>query len=316
AAVAVAFAAVGASHRGSTRPAGTGLTTTVAPPTTIGPGSRTVVPDVVGRNWSVAVSRLERLGFHATKTSTTECVADPGLVVDERPAPGTHVVAASTVAIQVCAHLAPGATTTLPVVVCDTSEGTSALPSERAPTSVKVPAPPPFDAPKLSGYSDSHGRLPITGPAGWSCKALDATDGGVAIGITPPGVSPRDSWGVGGKPESDGVFALSGGACQGCIYTEVCAIVPGADADFPDFARSGLCTAPPAGQQVTAMAGNLYAIDDPAGTLGPDGAHSVLVYRPRTATTDASVLRETCILPAAQRAVCDTLFDEFLALHR
>jgi hypothetical protein len=294
------------------------LTTTVAPPTTIGPGSRTVVPDVVGRNWSVAVSRLEQLGFHATKTSTAECVADPGLVVMQDPAPGTHVVAASTVAIQVCAHPAPGTTTTLPVVVCPTEYGVPPSSSDpHAPTSLTIESPS-FEQPRLSGYSDLRGFLPIVGPAGWNCKAIEATDEGQGVGVTPPGVAPRDSWGVGGtvtQPPTDGVFATLIPTCAGCVYDEICGIVPRADADFPDFARARLCNAQPAGRQVTPMGNNRYAIDDPAGTLGPHVAHSVLVYRPRTTATDASVLRETCILPTSQRNVCDTLLDEFVRTH-
>jgi hypothetical protein len=69
------------------------------------------------------------------------------------------------------------------------------------------------------------------------------------------------------------------------------------------------------GQTVTPLGDNRYAIDDPAGTLGPDAAHSELRYTPRTATTDAHVTRITCILPASQRNVCTAIISQFFALH-
>ena len=42
---------------------------------------------------------------------------------------------------------------------------------------------------------------------------------------------------------------------------------------------------------------------------------STLRYTPRTATTDPSVTRETCILPSSEHAVCDRLLDDFLNLR-
>jgi hypothetical protein len=317
AAIAFAFAAVGVSHKRSTPPAGHGASTSVSPPTTIAPPSRTVVPDVVGRNTPVAVSMLETFGFHATKTSTTECVAGPGLVIAQVPGPGTHVAPATKVTIEVCNHRS-AQYATVPVVVCPTEYGVPPTASDpHAPTSLTIVSPA-FDRPKLSGYSDRRGFLPVVGPAGWNCKAIEAGDGGQGIGVTPPGVAPRDSWvnAVPPKlPPADGVFASWEPGCQGCVYGEICGIVPSADADFPSFARSGICNAQPVGQQVTPLGGDLYAIDDPAGTIGPDAAHSILRYTRATSTSNAMALRITCILPASQRNVCDSLIDEFLKLH-
>jgi hypothetical protein len=106
AAVAIAFLAVGASHNRSTRPASGDESTTVAPtaapPTTIGPGSRTVVPDVVGMQSAEAVTTLGRFGYIVQQTLVSQCVAPPGTVVTSDPAPGTHVAAATRVTIGVC----------------------------------------------------------------------------------------------------------------------------------------------------------------------------------------------------------------------
>jgi len=102
--VAVAFAAVGMTHERTTSPAGRGVTTTVSPPTTIGPPSTTLLPDVVGLNSGAAVAALEKFGFRATRKTVTRCVAPEGAVVDQDPAPGTRVAAASAVVIRVCTH--------------------------------------------------------------------------------------------------------------------------------------------------------------------------------------------------------------------
>ena len=316
--IAIAFAAVGVSRRNSTSPAGINTTTTptsASSPITAVP---TRVPNVVGMKSADAVRVLGQAGFRVMMVDAPSCSLPEGIVFSQDPPAGTRASANSPATVRVCSPSVAGAPVTVPVVACPTETGTLPSPSDPvAPKSLTIAAPS-FTSPELSGYSDGRGLLPTTGPAGWNCKAIDATDGGVGVGVTPPGATPRDSWGVGStvtQPSTDGVFAGSDPACQGCVYGEICNIVPGADTDFPDFARSGLCAKPPVGQQVTPLGNNLYRIDDPAGTLGPDAAHSVLRYTPKTATTDASVIRETCILPASQAGVCDALLDEFLALN-
>jgi hypothetical protein len=319
AAVAIAFAAVGVTHRGSTSPVGVATSTTPtsgSSPITAGPPR---VPDVLGMKSADAAMVMTQAGFTVEVVDVACTGAPRGSVTAQHPPAGTRAHAGDTATLTVCTGPPSAATAVLPVVVCPTQTGTLPSPSDpHAPTSVTVPTPS-FAAPKLSGYSDLRGLLPTTAPEGWTCKALDSTDGGTALGITPPGATPRDSWGVGGKvtqPPTDGVFAQSDGACQGCVYGDVCSIVPGVAADFPSFASvSGFCRTAPAGEHVTPLGNNLYRIDDPAGALGPDAAHSVLRYTPKTATTDASVIRETCILPASQASVCDALLNEFLALN-
>jgi len=320
AAVAIAFAAVGATHRTSTPPAGvetsTTPTSTVSRITAV---TTVVVPNVVGMRLADAKSLIDGVGLRTVTAHTNgSCSSAPGIVSAQYPAGGARTTTRQGVALITCTGPTARPPKTLPVVVCNTQYGVGPSASDpHAPTSLTV-ASPPFAEPLLSGYSDRRGYLPITAPAGWGCAAVEAADGGQAVGVTPPGVTPRDSWGSGAtvtQPPTDGVFAAADPACQGCVFGEICGIVPSANRDFPDYARSGLCHAPPAGQRVTPLGHNLYAIDDPAGALGPDAAHSVLRYTPGTATTSASVIRETCILPPSQRAVCGTLLDEFLVLH-
>ncbi len=317
--IAVAFAAVGVAHRSSTSPAGVNTSTTptsASSPITGGPAR---VANVVGLKSAEATTVLNQEGFEVFTHLTTACASPTGIVIAQQPPPGALAHAGTTATLTVCDDATSPTTTTLPVVLCPTVSGTVPSPSDpAAPKSLTI-SRPSFTAPELSGYSDRVGRLPITAPKGWNCKAGDGTDGSTAVGVTPPGVTPRDSWGVGDKvtqPPTDGVFGSSDGACQGCVYGDVCEIVPSAAADFPDFANlAGFCGTAPSGQQVTPLGNDLYRIDDPAGALGPDPAHSMLRYVPKTAATDATAVRVTCILPASQASVCDALLDEFVALN-
>jgi PASTA domain len=316
ASIAIAFAAVGvAHHSSSTSPAGVTTTPTSAssPITAV---ATVTVPNVVGMRTDSAAVILS--GLHLSYTVVNAACTGPSDVVNRQlPAAGTGVRPDQVVSLVLCNV---GGPTTLTVVVCPTESGTSPSPSDpTAPSTVSI-ATPSFTSPELSGYSDGFGRFPVVAPKGWNCKALDATDGGVGVGVTPPGATPRDSWGVGGTvtlPPTDGVFAQADGACQGCTYGDVCTIVPSAAADFPDFASvAGMCHPAPAGEHVTPLGNNFYRIDDPAGALGPDAAHSVLRYDPKTATTDAADARVTCILPASESGVCDALLAQFRALNR
>ena len=313
--VAVAFAAVGLSHHSTARPVGT---TTSTSGTTIAPVRVAVVPDVLGMNASSAQSVLGSLGFGIVDRSTTSCAAYPaGQVVAQTPAAGTRAHIASVVTITFCSRATPpGATTTLQLFRCSTRHGIPPASPPSTPTTIVV-ATPPFASPGLAGFTDDDGRLVTTAPPFWGCKALDATDGGTTIDLTLPDSPTTKAYDTGQSrnPGTDGVFAISIPACQGCVYGEICGVVPSADADFPFYAGSGLCRTRPAGEHVTPLGNNVYAIDDPAGTLGPDPARSMLRYTPKTSTTDASVIRETCILRAPDHAICDTLLAEFLALN-
>jgi hypothetical protein len=311
AAIAVAFAAVGVSRNRSTPPASVGPTTPATEPTF-------TMPNVVGMKPLTALSTLGPLALDITTVDNgTPCAGRNIVIARQVPAPGTRIQRKSSATIVQCAL--PPTRQALPVVVCDTTYGVPPdASSPKAPKSITIKNPP-FDSPKLSGYSDLRGYLPITAPAGWNCKAIEAGDGGQGVGVTPPGVAPRDNYITGYPntlPLADGVFAMYDPACQGCVYGEICGIVPSADADFPDFAANGGCPVEhPAGEHVTPLGDNRYAIDDPAGTIGPDAAHSVLRYTPRTASTDAQAMRITCILPASQRNVCSAIIDQFFALH-
>jgi hypothetical protein len=108
------------------------------------------------------------------------------------------------------------------------------------------------------------------------------------------------------------VFAISIPACQGCVHGEICGIVPNADAAVPGY--NGTCAARPVGETITPLGNNMYRIEDPAGTVTPDPAISILIFHPRTGASDASVARETCAFQN-QLDVCTSLLNQFLALN-
>jgi hypothetical protein len=320
AAAAIAFAAVGALHRSSSSPAGSVTATTTSttraatPISTVG---SVAVPNVVGEKATPAAITLTQLGF-VVKQVAVPCRGPLGVVTKETPAPGSrvHVGHGGVVTITICTTQdGASTTTTLPVVICPTEYGNPPPRSARLPASLTI-ASPPFASPALSGYSDGSGHLTSIAPTGWGCRALDAADGGVAIDVTPPGVPVGTRCCTGGKLtrlSSDGVFADSVG-CVGCVFAEACSIVPGVDTN-PDFAGQGPCPKVPAGQHVSPLGNNVFRIDDPPGTLGPDAAHSILRYTPASASGGPVVTRETCVLPASQLAVCNTLLDAFRALN-
>jgi hypothetical protein len=318
--IGIAFAAVGVTHHSSTSPAGVNTSTTPTSASSPATAVPTITaPDLVGMREGDAVSAVGRLTLRiAVAAAAPACTAPGGTVVTQTPVAGTLMEYGATVTVDICHPPSAGTTITLPVVGCTTELGVPPSQSDpHAPTSLTIAAPS-FTTTALEGYSDLRGFMPVVAPAGWNCKAIEATDGGQGVGVTPPGATPRNSWGSGTtvtQPPTDGIFASWDPACQGCVYGEICGIVPSADADFPDYAANGLCGTPPAGQTVTPLGNNLYAIDDPAGALGPDAAHSLLRYTPKTPTTDASAIRETCILPVSQRAVCTALLDDFMAFH-
>jgi hypothetical protein len=245
---------------------------------------------------------------------TTDKRSTPPAGVTTTPAPSTTPTTEPASTTTSVPHASPGTPVTVPVTVCPTEQGSTGPNDPHAPATVTISAPP-FTTPALAAYSGKRGFLVIGAPAGWSCKAIEAGDGGQGIGATPPGSAPRDSWGDPAHPTApltDGVFGAAENACQGCVYSEVCDIVPTAAADFAGF---GIPCTRPSGETVIDRGNGVYEYDDPASTIGPDTARSILRYVRKTAQTDASVVRETCILPSSERTVCDALFAEFLSLQ-
>jgi hypothetical protein len=153
----------------------------------------------------------------------------------------------------------------------------------------------------------------ITAPASWTCAAVDAADGGASLELpADTGKQSGADFNPASPSDHNGLFALSIPACQGCVYSEICGIVPNADAAFPGF--TGACAARPAGETITSLGDNVYRIEDPAGAVTPHAAISILVFRPGTITTDASVARETCAFQD-QLDICAALLNQFLALQ-
>jgi hypothetical protein len=308
AAIGIAFVVVGTTNKRSTPPAGVTTSTGVA--------RSARVPNVLGVDRRHAVRMLTAAGFVVSEQIVPSDTVPVQLVVAQSPVAGSSVRIGSAVTVRVSSGPARGGSLEVGVTVCPTQQSVAPGPLDPdAPSTILIPAVS-LASPAPAAYSGKRGFLVITAPAGWSCKAIEAGDGSQGIGVTPPGSTPRERWGNPGqvtKPLTDGVFAISVPTCQGCVYDEICGIVPSASADFPGFA-SLPCSRPP-GETAIDRGNGVYEFDDPAGTIGPDAARSILRYVSRTAQTDATVVRETCILPASQHNLCDTLFAEFFALQ-
>jgi hypothetical protein len=113
----------------------------------------------------------------------------------------------------------PAATDTvmLPVVACPTDDAYENTSPPRYPAAEAVVLPARL-AGKFALYSD-RGRLvqPVIGPRGWNCSVFIAVDGGLVVNIFPPGGSAKGPTLVSASRDV---------ACTGCMYSEVCPLVP------------------------------------------------------------------------------------------
>ena len=112
----------------------------------------------------------------------------------------------------------------VPVVACASSYGAG------PPTGLAVlprslrPGLPAGVAKMLAYYTNDRRTLdPVLAPRGWDCQVQVGADGTTGVDVYPPGTSPTPS-GTGHEE----VQAASDSACQGCVYSTVCALVPAA----------------------------------------------------------------------------------------
>ena len=207
----------------------------------------------------------------------------------------------------------PAATTgpAVPVVACPSSYGAGA-PAHRpvVPRTLR-PGVAARVAKMLAYYTNDKRTLaPVLAPRGWQCEVQVGADGTTGVDVYPPGTSPTPS-GT-GHPE---VQAASDSACQGCVYSSVCALVPGAGGQL---GFSGLPCAPRGkGEVVTWLSGSpkdqpplhdVIAFAEP----GRDPTHGVVLYE-YTAGRGGEASEETCTLPASQHPLCTAVLNTFVA---
>jgi hypothetical protein len=211
---------------------------------------------------------------------------------------------------------AAATTTKVPVVACPTSRGIPGHPATKYPTRLATNAPPAVAA-DLAYYSDNVRNLtPLLGPRGWKCQVQIGADGSMGITIHPPGTA---------LTSKEALTAESMGACQGCVWTLVCDLIPGAAKQVGVGQPSCRATRPKQERvkfergrpNATGPVQDVVVFQDPAGVKGDgrpsggkDPANGALLYVWDKQDGGAASL-ETCTLPTAQFDECAASASNF-----
>jgi hypothetical protein len=206
----------------------------------------------------------------------------------------------------------PATAALLTVVACPTSYSMEGSRTTQYPAAAPMSLGAGQDG-KFALYSDKYRSLqPVLGPQGWNCSVLVAVDGGLSVTIFPPGQSARGP---------NLITAYSEPACVGCIYGEVCPLVPYATQIF-DYPYLPCTSSPVPGEVVTWLAGprtyeksgaDIIGFTDPPGVHGY-GAGSGGHYQARgilrfswstTGSTGMSVI--TCTVAPAYESACPVI---------
>jgi hypothetical protein len=232
------------------------------------------------------------------------------------------IFAALTVATVLCAgavatQAAAAATgTKVPVVACPTSRGIAGHPATRYPAMLTTRAAPAVAA-QLAYYSDNVRNLtPVLGPRGWKCQVQVGADGSTGVNIYPAGSAPTSK---------TAITTLSAPACQGCVWTMVCSLIPGAKKQVGDGQpacpgkrpKRELVKFESGNPNATGRVQDVVVFQDPAGVKGegipsggPDPANGVLLYDWNSHDGGAASL-ETCTLPKSQFDICGASVSNF-----
>jgi hypothetical protein len=170
-------------------------------------------------------------------------------------------------------------------------------------------------AARLAFYSN--GFVTLLGPRGWSCRAVEAADGGRSLSVFPPGqTDPLLADHV--PADAAGVTALIDYTGHGPGALLVCSLFPRSDAAAlargvaacPAIRREGLERPTP----------DVVLFHDPPGVKGtglPSGtrnAASGLVSFPqlRPEPSSVPVAKATCSLPPSTSSLCSAIVGDFL----
>ncbi len=200
----------------------------------------------------------------------------------------------------------------LPVVSCTTSYGAGSPPSpfvaRRLPATTSIQ--------DLSFYSN--GRITVLGPAGWTCGALVAADGGQRLDVYPPG-----------KPDYSTMLAPKGAELVE-VQVDYTGHVPGAALVcplFPDSTaaplvkESGLRCQKAAGEKIARLTPDVVAFTDPprvtgsgtgsGGSLTSVGA-AVYPQLSLGAGDSVNVSLLSCTLPRSDLSMCKAIEGDYL----
>jgi hypothetical protein len=195
------------------------------------------------------------------------------------------------------------------VVGCHSSYGVPPPVSRTTLPPVLTVDLPRATADQLSYYTnDTRTLTPLLGLRSWNCQVQVGADGTTGFDIWPAGSS-----GANGQP---GVDAAADSACQGCVYSTVCAFVPAA---ATQLGYAGLpCPALGKGTTVDFIKGSASeagpVVDDVIGfTLPtvPTSTRGVVLYHWRPGV-GASASEETCNLPAMPPELCTAILHAFV----
>jgi hypothetical protein len=201
----------------------------------------------------------------------------------------------------------------LPVISCTTTYGAGST----GQPFVARQLPATSAAKGLSYYSN--GLITVLGPAGWTCGALVAGDGGQKLDVYPPGSTDYSQTNA---PQ---------GASLVEVQAEYTGHIPGADLVcglFPhsaaaSYASSGGETCPPTSpiEKTTQLTPDVLVFIDPPGTVGTGtGSGGALtsigaVVYPQLPFGDPSSVNISllsCTLPRKSSALCKSIEQDFL----
>jgi hypothetical protein len=171
-------------------------------------------------------------------------------------------------------------------------------------------------AARLAFYSN--GFVTLLGPRGWSCRGVEAADGGRSLSVFPPGqTDPLLAEHL--RPDAVGVTALFDYTGHGPGALLVCSLFPRSGA--ASLARGvAACPAPPRREQLERPTPDVVLFHDPPGVMGtgsPSGtrnAASGLVSFPQVRPEPSSVpvAKVTCSLPSRLSGLCSAIAGDFL----
>lgn len=268
----------------------------------------------IGPRFVVPVLALAAIGIGFAAGAATSSSGRTG-------AAATTSTTAARATVATATTLAPTTTSTVPsslisVVSCPTTYGvTGGSTGTALGQTIRVKLAP-ATASQLDFYSnDQTSVTPILGPRGWNCRAEVATDGSIGIDVFPAGESEPPN---GPPPAGQGVHAISEGACQGCVYAAVCALVSGA-AQQLGYTQGGLgCAARPAGETLDWIAGSATGnppVHDVIGFGDPSSppTNGVVLYDSPTGQVGGLASQESCTLPASEHQLCTAILDNFIS---
>lgn len=229
--------------------------------------------------------------------------ASPKVSVTPKTAAATKMAAAPKISV-------------LPVVSCPTVYGAGSSPHPFLPRQLPTFA----SAGGVRFYSN--GLLTVLGPAGWTCDALVAADGGQRLDVYPPGRANLSTEEVApGTPvvELDGDYTGHG---PGALL--ICPLFPKSPA--ATFLTGGLpCPTPPAGQLHTQLTADVVTFRDPpgvrgtaAGSGGQLSSSGAAVYpqvgaKEPPGGVDVELL--SCTLPKDLSGLCDQIEADFFVRY-